>query len=241
MIRRLLRLPEGDPPLPEGDPDSVSVWKPSPGYLRYRLALFVFAGLPALLGFGAFLTAGAVSVFADGGVPAVVQGVMVAGLLLVGLRILVGIVFGVVKIRLEMEMLRYVLTDQALRLRRGVTSIEEITLSFANIQNVKLSQDFTQRIFGISDLIVETAGGGGSAEVGGHVGRIIGVGEAEALRDAINTRARAFKGSGLGRSTRSATPTASVAASGGLSSPEAVALLREITDDLRAIQLRPQG
>jgi len=239
VIRRLLRLPEGDPPLPEGDPNSVSVWKPDDGYLRYRLFLFVVAGLPAMLGFFGMLAFGGIAVMVglEGDAPPLpVQVLIAAGLGLVALRTLVGLGFGFYRIRLEMDMLRYVLTDQAVRLRRGVTEIEEITLSFANIQNVKMNQGFLQRVFGIADLIVETAGGGGGAEVGGHVGRILGVGEPDALREAILERARAFKGSGLGQVTRRAAPA--VVAAPGLSDPRVAALLGEIVADLRAVRLR---
>jgi membrane protein YdbS with pleckstrin-like domain len=241
VIRKILRLPTGDPPLPDGDPDSVIVWKPGPGYLRYRLSLFFATGAPALLMLIGFLSAGAIGMMAElqGDAPAIVLAFIGLGLALVVTRILGGAAFGIYRIRLELDMLRYILTDEAVRLRRGVMEIEEITLSLANIQNVKMSQSFWQRLFGVSDLVVETAGGG-TGEVGGHVGRILGVSEPEVLREAILERARAFKGSGLGQVTRRV--SAPSAPTGGLSSPAAAALLQEIVADLRAIRLdRPQS
>ena len=56
-------------------------------------------------------------------------------------------------------MLRYTLTDRALRLRRGVMRVEEVTLSYVNIQNVKFVQGPLQRYFGIGDpeLLIDEA------------------------------------------------------------------------------------
>ena len=240
MIRKILKLPVGDPPLPDGDPDSVQIWKPGGGYFKYRVFLFAFAGLPSitltigLLGMGAL---GAITSM-GGQIPFFVQAAIAGFMGLIVLRILGGAAFGLYRIRLELDMLRYILTDQAVRLRRGVMDIEEITLSFANIQNVKMNQGFLQRMFGVADLIVETAGGGSGAEVGGHVGRILGVSEPEALREAILERAKSFKGSGLGQVTRR-TAALPVAANSRLATPEAAALLREIVTDLQAIRLTP--
>ena len=62
----------------------------------------------------------------------------------------------------------YVMTERSLRIRRGIWVIREMTITFENVQNVKVQQGPLQRFFGISSLVVETAGGG-SAEPGkGH-------------------------------------------------------------------------
>lgn len=237
MIRRLLRLPAAEPPLPAGNPDSATIYKPDTGYLKYRLLLFATASVPSLLfaiGIIVLMLFGLFAAAEDGEIPALMVGVGAPFLVLVLLRVVVGAIFGVVKILLQMEMLRYILTDEAVRLRRGVIEIEEITLSFSNIQNVKLRQGFVQRIFGIADLVVETAGGG-VHEVGGHVGRILGVSDPAALREMILERARAFKGSGLGGPVR-ASPRAGQGSA--LATTQAAALLREVVSDLREIRLK---
>lgn len=237
LLRRILRLPEGNPPLPAGDPSSVQVWNPGPAYFRYRLLLFLVAGLPSLLvvllAVGGGLGGMGLAMLNEGA-PAIVAAMPVVLGGGISFHVLLTMAFGVFRIRLEQDMLRYTLTDEAIRLRRGVVAIEEITLSFANIQNVKLHQGVLQRAFGVADLLVETAGGGGGASAegggGGHVGLIVGVSEPEALRELIVTRARQHRGDGLHRPAPRAAAMRSVAAV----PPEALALLREAVADLQA-------
>jgi hypothetical protein len=62
--------------------------------------------------------------------------------------------------RLDYEMRWYVLTDRSLLIRQGVWIVREITLTFANAQNVRVTQGPLQRIFGFSNVEVDTAGGG---------------------------------------------------------------------------------
>ena len=57
-------------------------------------------------------------------------------------------------------------------------------------------------LFGIANVLVQTAGGGGSAGEGGtsagHQGLLEGVDDAQTLRTLIMQRAEASKGAGLG-------------------------------------------
>lgn len=246
LARHWLRLPEGNPPLPAGDPRSVRVWNPGQGYLGYRRLGFAASALPALAG---------VIGMAGGGVALLSQtprdmppllGLLLAGaLLLGGLWTILGLGFGWFVIRLELDMLRYTLTDRAMRLRRGVVKLEEVTFSYANVQNVQLVQGPIQRWFGIGDLIVETAGGGGAqtpqqAAAQGHRGLIKGVSQPDALRDVIVERVRAYRGAGLGdRGDARARRPARARPASTLASPEACALLREIRDGLAALPQRP--
>ena len=55
----------------------------------------------------------------------------------------------------------YVLTNRSLRIRRGIWMIHETTITYENVQNVSVNQGPLQRIFGIADVLVQTAGGGG--------------------------------------------------------------------------------
>jgi uncharacterized membrane protein YdbT with pleckstrin-like domain len=81
-------------------------------------------------------------------------------------------------------------------------------MTYANIQNLSLKQGPVQRLFGIADLQVRTAGGGGeSAEEGKkgqpdadnmHLGYFRGVDNAEEIRDLIQDRMRRLRDSGLG-------------------------------------------
>lgn len=108
--------------------------------------------------------------------------------------------------RLEFEKRWYLVTDRSLRIREGVLTVREMTVTFANIQNISISQGPIQRLLGISDLVVETAGGGGSAQPakGGHIGpnfhmaSFRGIDNAAEVRQLIEARLKKLKDSGLG-------------------------------------------
>jgi uncharacterized membrane protein YdbT with pleckstrin-like domain len=106
-------------------------------------------------------------------------------------------------IRLDYELRWYIVTDRSLRIRAGVASVQETTMSFANVQQVAVSQGPLQRLLGIADLRVQSAGGGGGDQEHGegeslHTGIFHGVDNASQIRDLILERLRAFREAGLG-------------------------------------------
>ena len=106
--------------------------------------------------------------------------------------------------RLDFEMRWYVVTDRSLRIRTGVWSVQEITMSFANLQQVEISQGPLQRLLGLGDVKVQSAGGGDATpgkhgqEDSLHVGHFHCVNNAHEIRDLIQARLRRFRESGLG-------------------------------------------
>jgi uncharacterized membrane protein YdbT with pleckstrin-like domain len=100
----------------------------------------------------------------------------------------------------------YMVTDTSLRIREGLLSVREQTMTFANIQNLSIRQGPLQRLFGIEDLRVRTAGGGESASGGEegseaanmHLAYFRGVDNAAEIRDLIVHRMRGRRDSGLG-------------------------------------------
>jgi len=106
--------------------------------------------------------------------------------------------------RLEYELRWYIVTDRSLRIRSGIWTVQESTMSFANLQQVVVTQGPLQRILGISDVRVESAGGGrGSASEEGsspsmHAGVFEGVENATEIRNLILDRLRHFRETGLG-------------------------------------------
>lgn len=112
-----------------------------------------------------------------------------------------------VLMRLRYEQHWYMVTDRSLRIRDGITTVRETTLSFANIQNIAVHQNPLQRVFGLSSVEVKSAGGGGSvhaahghqaAAESWHTAVFRNVDNPEEIRDLIVQRQRALKESGLG-------------------------------------------
>jgi uncharacterized membrane protein YdbT with pleckstrin-like domain len=102
--------------------------------------------------------------------------------------------------RLDYEMRWYVITDRSLLIREGVWNVQDITLTFANAQNVRVTQGPVERWYGISNVEVETAGGGGSGEAGGakHQARLRGLRNPQEVRGVILDMLRKQRTAGLG-------------------------------------------
>ena len=190
------RVPDQPPSLPAVDGHEPERFRPAPGFLDYLR--FFFWLINILIGIGTIVLL------------VVVIGVIVAQggkgwllLPLVVLLIVVDALFDVVAyvaIHLRYDTTWYVMSDRSLRIRRGIWVIQEVTATFENVQNVKISQGPLQRYFGIANLVVETAGGGGSAQHGGGVHRAIieGISNPDRYREAIMARLRHSNSTGLG-------------------------------------------
>lgn len=104
--------------------------------------------------------------------------------------------------RLDYEMRWYMVTDRSLRLRHGVWRVVESTMSFANLQEVVMTQGPVQRLLGLADVRVKSAGGGGeNRDRRGedlHVGVFHSVTNAPEIRDLMLERLRRYRESGLG-------------------------------------------
>ena len=107
-------------------------------------------------------------------------------------------------VRLEFELHWYIVTDRSLRIRTGVLSLQESTMSFANLQQVEVKQGPLQRLLGLADVHVQSAGGGdrdprhGRAGDSLHTGIFHSVDNATEIRDLILARLRQFRQAGLG-------------------------------------------
>jgi membrane protein YdbS with pleckstrin-like domain len=203
----LARVPP-EPTDPMGNVASLRVFRASPAYLRYRTLGWAVKQLLGLAGVAVALIALLVE-SRHGGLAMLV--VIVMELLGIAL-FLVHLVVSFFLLRLDYEMRWYKVSDRSMRVREGVVAVHELTLTFANVQNVTITQGPLQRLFGIADARVETAGGGGgSAETtagrgqGGlrpnlHEGVFRGVDaeQAEAIRDLIVERIKRLQDGGLG-------------------------------------------
>ena len=152
-------------------------------------------------------------------------------------------------VRLDYEMRWYVVTDRSLRIRSGVWRIQEMTMSFANLQQVMVSQGPLQRLLGIADVRVQSAGGGGGGpgESGHgqtdtlHTGVFHGVENALEVRDLILVRLRQFRETGLGDPDEAAIrgkapPTAPEVGRGAEVSADAIAAARDVLQEARELR-----
>ena len=206
-LERVLRLPP-PPESPAGSPDSLRVVRASERFVAYRqvqwllghAGFFVFVLLSPVLMLLAAAT-GALGPKGGDGPPAW------AAALLVGLAAALVLGWGVfaalslLMVRLDQQWRTYLLTDRSLRVREGLWTVREMTLTFRNVQNISVSQGPIERLFRIASLKVETAGGGGTAAAqaghnatSGHAAVLRGLDGADALRDELVAAVRRARG-----------------------------------------------
>jgi membrane protein YdbS with pleckstrin-like domain len=95
----------------------------------------------------------------------------------------------------------YIVTDRSVRIRHGIWTIREGTVTFENAQNVRVRQGPVQRWFGIADVVIETAAAGvatGQGVTMANQAILAGVADAPGLRDRIAERMRRSRSAGLG-------------------------------------------
>lgn len=227
---RWLRVPDQAPTLPANPGQLHESFQPSREFLSYMKFNF-WLGL-SIVG-GILLIVWIVLLFA-----APMWGIALTAPMW-GI-VLVPAIITYVSIHLRYDTMWYVVTDRSMRVRRGLWIIHEVTITFENVQTVKVSQGPLQRWFGIGNVEVRTAGGGmvptgngGAVEGTGHHGVIEGVTNAGEIRDLILDQLRLAKTAGLGDEVRPA-PKSDAARAPRTSSKnfglEHLAMLREIRD-----------
>jgi len=184
-----------EPHDPMGDVQALRVFRASKQYLYYRYLGWVVAQFALWLFLGGMLLGFVTSMSEDRTVePWIPRAIGIVG----GSFLILQLLFSFFVVWLEYEMRWYKITDRSLRVRFGVWHVREHTVTFANIQNVSIQQGPLQRLFGIADMRVETAGGGGaatqSASVGLHGGLLGMAIQAQAQRNALNMHEAVFRG-----------------------------------------------
>ncbi len=210
LMLRLLKVPP-EPNLPAGATDSARVFRASRRYLQLKLLnwgvgqFFTLVGLITAIVVLNQIGAGKIDVLTD--VPHRPIILRVLGWLeVVGVvGFLVQLPLSVLPVILDWELRWYIVTDRSLRIREGVWKVSEMTLTFANVQEVSIRQGPIERLLGIANLRVRTAGGGAKApqqgeseEKSGHIGYFRGVEDAPAIRDLILERLKQLRDAGLG-------------------------------------------
>ncbi len=163
---------------------------------------------------------------------------------------LIGFLFYLVQIpityavrRLDFEMRWYIVTDRSLRIRTGVWRVQELTMSFANLQQVEVTQGPLQGLLGLADVRVQSAGGGGGAGPHGkgpgdslHTAMFNSVDNATEIRDLILERLRRFRATGLGDPDDHPEHTAKMPAATSTASSAALAAAQELLAEARELR-----
>lgn len=201
VVTKWLCVPADPPELIGAQDNHIRAFRPAEGYLHYR-KLFFWIGLVLI----------DVALFAAW--IALLFNLPAAGIWLAPVFWFVMIVPDIlvyVGIHLRYDTTWYVLSDRTLRIRRGIWVINEVTITYENIQNVSVRQGPIQRLYGISDVLVQTAGGGGATGshgeqmLGNHQGLLEGIDNPAEVRELIMAKWRAAKSAGLGDEARSPT------------------------------------
>jgi membrane protein YdbS with pleckstrin-like domain len=204
LLRPILRLPPPPDP-PSGCESAARVFRAAPNYLKLLYLKWVIQG-----GWALILALVAPVALMAGGPREKSQSILNLSLTGEGYLVvfflgfvLIGAFFRLLTIGLEYENRWYVVSDRSLRIREGVVIVREKTVTFANIQDLSVTQGPLQRMLGLSDLRVTTAGGG--AVVKGqqsaaslHETWFRGIDNAEEIKDLIQRRQREIRDSGLG-------------------------------------------
>ncbi|MBT8248238.1 MAG: PH domain-containing protein, partial [Acidimicrobiia bacterium] len=216
LLKRFLRLPP-PPTEPEGSEGSTHIFHASSNYYRLRKIRWVLSQIGAAMGlaaaFGWFWIPNAGPFlehvqFGPFSAQEIITGRLFHSLEIWGLlTYLVQLPITAAMVRLDYTQRWYLVTDRSLRIREGLRTVREQTMTFANIQNMAIRQNPIQRVLGLSDLHVRSAGGGDKdSDSGGdgdekkalHLAIFRGVDNAEAIRDLILDRLKLLKSSGVG-------------------------------------------
>jgi uncharacterized membrane protein YdbT with pleckstrin-like domain len=193
-IQARLRVPPYPQP-PEGSPESIQVFHPGRNYYTFCLVIWFVSHLLILM---ALL---AVHVLVSKSFPSVPEWAKITWRsieVLAALAFAASVVFTFLSQRLKYALCWYIVTDRSLRIRRGVLSVQELTMTFSNIQEIRVTAGPLQNLLRIADVEVQSAGGGSEKGSEGHIGRFKGVSNANAIRDLMVERLRQYRDSGLG-------------------------------------------
>jgi len=248
IMVRLLAVPP-EPSLPAGSAGTARVFRASRRYLNLKLLRWAAGQAATLMG---LVVALAVFDFAAFGAELAVSRLPFRGLAPIALAVFEwieawGVIAFVVQlpltllpIILDWELRWYIVTDRSLRIREGVWKASEMTMTFANVQEVSIHQGPLERLFGVADVRVRSAGGGAAAgndrekeEKSGHIGYFRGVDGAPAIRDLILERLKRQRDAGIGDVDAVHEPSTS--SGHGPPSPETLEAAREVLAEARAL------
>ena len=157
---------------------------------------------------------------------------------IVSLFTLVGFPFVIWPLVFKYNTLRYKFDDKGVSMSYGLLFRKEIYLTYRRIQDIHVTRNFIHRWLGLAVVSVQTASGSSGAEM-----TIEGIRDPEALRDFLYTQMRGARDgedepASDGELHRRGADGAKGARDAQASGDEALALLHEIRDELRALRGR---
>lgn len=218
LLTKFFLVPEQPPNLPAFDQEHVEYHRPAPSFLAYKKFQFWIVCVILDIFF--------IAVWIAFSVALPIWGLITAPLWLA--LIVLPDIIAYIALHLAYDTTWYVLSDRSMRVRRGIWTIHETTITFENVQNVNIVQGPLQRWFGFANLSVSTAGGGSTSEastMGAHSGWLEGITNAPELRQRILEKAQ--HNAGLGDETEAERPQRLPL--GGFT-PEQIQILQEIHD-----------
>lgn len=201
VVLRFFRVPPTPEPPPGAPP---RVFRAGESFLTLRRILWLMAQLFAAIGLG---VATGVVYAARVKLPPLLLTIFEVGEVLAWIGFLLQLPFSWAVLHLDFEQRWYMVSDRAIRIREGITTVREKTVALANIQNISIKQGPLQRFLRIADVEVTTAGGGAGVAARGkhhqvgepmHVAYFRGVDNAEEIRDLVAEGVRRQRDSGLG-------------------------------------------
>src|SRR5688572_16131700 len=202
QLLHLMRVPPSPTP-PPGSPPRI--FRAAPNYFKLRMIRWTITQFFAILGLvmAIYFVGSQVSPR----MPKYVAWGITIGEIFGTIALIFEATVGWLIVRLDFELRWYMLSDRAIRIREGIATVREKTIALANIQNIAVRQGPLQRLLGIADVEVNTAGGGGKSDMESHKGKrsepmhvayFRGVDNADEIRDLLREGVRLQRDAGLG-------------------------------------------
>ncbi len=253
---RVLRIPP-EPHLPAGDPSSARVFRAGENFWRLKLVAWCFRQLATAFGFAmlfvALHSAPWMVTLLERKLDPTVSTITRFWISLMQLIEPFAVVLFLVQLpisyrlaRLDYELRWYIVTDRAARLREGILSLNEMTFTLANVQDISIRQNPIQRLLGLADVELRTAGGssgsaqagkGGNLEKDLHLAKFRMVENAQEIRDLVRERMKHARDAGLGDPDDAKERAPMVAAPGAKSSADSLAAaVRRLREESAALR-----
>jgi membrane protein YdbS with pleckstrin-like domain len=195
-VLRLLSVPAA-PEVPQGSAASVRIFRAGDRFYAWLVVEWAVFSAVFFLG---LLSATVPLVLAARTAPDWGRLLLTAILIVAWTAFGLGLIVTFLARRINFRMRWYIVTDRSLRVRSGVFAVKELTMTYRNIQEIRVTAGPIQHALGLATVEVHAAGGGsdGKHGGGGHVGKLEGLSNANEIRDLMVERLRQYRDSGLG-------------------------------------------